>query len=202
MPNVEKWIVGENTLVFDEDTHTYWCNGIKCISVTQLLKYKFPKKYEGIDESILKRAAEKGSYIHETIEMFEKYGIESNEIQEFRDYLFLKNKFNFIAIENEKPIIIKYKDLVICGRLDLVLEENKKIGLGDIKCTSTFDKEYLAYQLNLYRIGFMQCYEKEIEFLRGIHLKNGVRKYAAIPINEGAAIELLEDYRRSLENGN
>lgn len=193
---MERWEIGNDALEFDEETHTYWCNGQKCISVTQLLKFKFPRKYEGINESILQRAAEKGSWVHEAIEMYEKYGIESNEVQEFRDYLFLKKAFKFEAIGNEIPIIIKYKDLIICGRLDLVLQERDQIGLGDIKCTSVFDKEYLAYQLNLYKIGYEQCYGATIEFLRGLNLKNGVRKYAPIPINEPAVIELLENYRK------
>lgn len=146
---MERWEIGNEVLEFDEATHTYLCNGQKCISVTQLLKFKFPKKYDGIDETILKRAAEKGSWVHETIEMYEKYGIDSNEVLEFQDYLFLKKAFNFETMGNEIPIIIKYKDLIICGRLDLVLKENMRKGLGDIKCTSTFDKEYLIYQLNL-----------------------------------------------------
>lgn len=195
---MERWKIGNDVLEFDEATHAYWCNGQKCISVTQLLKFKFLRKYEGIDESILQRAAEKGSWVHETIEMYEKYGIESNEVQEFSDYLFLKKAFKFEAIGNEIPIIIKYKDLIICGRLDLVLQEQESIGLGDIKCTSVFDKEYLAYQLNLYKIGYEQCYGTTIEFLRGLNLKNGVRKYAPIPINKEAVIELLENYRKEV----
>lgn len=191
---MERWEIGNNVLEFDEESHTYWCDGQKCISVTQLLKFKFPRKYEGIDEEVLKRAAEKGTFIHESIEMYEKYGIESNEIQEFRDYLFLKKQFKFEVTDNEIPIIIKYKDLIICGRLDEVLREAGKTGLGDIKSTATFDKEYLAYQLNLYKLGYEQCYGEVVEFLRGIHLKNGTRKYAPIPINESAVIELLEQY--------
>ena len=196
---MERWEIGNDVLEFDEATHTYWCNGQKCKSVTQLLKFKFPRKYEGIDEEILQRAAAKGTFVHETIEMYEKYGVEANETQEFRDYLFLKKTFKFEAIGNEIPIIIKYKDLIICGRLDLVLQEQESIGLGDIKCTSVFDKEYLAYQLNLYKIGYEQCYGGEIKFLRGLNLKNGVRRYAPIPINESIVIELLENYRKEVK---
>lgn len=190
------WTIKNKTLEFDESTHTYWYDGKKCISVTQFLKRKFSKKYDGIDEETLKKAAEKGTYVHSTIEMYEKYGIESCEIQEFRDYIFLKNAFKFKVKQNEIPIVLEYGDLIIAGRLDLVIEENDKLGLGDIKCTSTFDKEYLTYQLNLYRLGYEQCYNEKIEFLRGIHLKNSKRKYAEIPIKEKEIIEFLEEIKK------
>ena len=195
---MERWEINGDILEFDEETHTYWVNGEEKKSVTQVLKMKFAHKYDGVDEATLKKAAEKGSWVHETIEVYEKYGIASNEVQEFRDYMFLKKFFKFEVRENEIPIILKYKDLTVCGRIDLVLQEDQvygpTTGLGDIKCTSAFDKEYLACQLNLYRLGYQQSYGEEIKFLRGLHLKNGKRKYADIPINEKAAIELLEQY--------
>ena len=192
--NEVKWDINGNEIVFDEKEHSYYCNGVRCISVTQLLRMQFPKKYDGVDEEVLKKAAEKGTNIHETIEMYETYGIESNECREFRDYLFLKKTFKFTALGNELPIMIKYKDLIVCGRLDMVIEENGKLGLADIKCTSTLDKEYLSYQLNLYKLGYEQCFGNKIEFLRGIHLKNGTRKYVKLPINEKIVIDLLERY--------
>lgn len=197
---MERWELGNDVLEFDEETHTYWVNGKKCPSVTQVLKFKFPRKYEGIDEEVLKKAAERGTYVHECIEMYERYGIDSSEVQEFRDYLFLKDKFKFKVTGNELPIIIRYKDLTICGRLDLALQEGSMQGLGDIKSTATFDKEYLAYQLNLYKMGAYQTYGLITEFLRGLHLRKGVRKYAEIPINEQPVIELLEEYIKSTKD--
>lgn len=190
----EKWIIGNDELIFDEPTHTYWCNGEKCISVTQLLKFKFPSKYDGISEAVLQRAAEEGTKLHEAIQMYEDYGIPSPELEEFRNYLFLKNAFKFNVVECEKPIILKYKDLIVCGRLDLVINENDLLMLGDIKRTSALDKEYLAYQLNLYRIAFQQCYNQEIKGLRGIHLRKDKRKYISLPINDQAVYELLDQY--------
>lgn len=80
----------------------------------------------------------------------------------------------------------------------MVLQEKGKTGLGDIKCTATLDKEYLAYQLNLYKLGYEQCYGEQVEILRALHLKNGARRYVTIPINESAVIELLENYRKEV----
>ena len=194
MQEVEKWKIGEDELVFYPETHEYYCNGEKGISVTQLLKYKFPKKYEGISEEVLKRAAERGTMIHESIEMYERYGLPSEEIEEFRNYKFLKDKFGFETKEVEVPIILRYKGLLICGRLDLVLEELGLLLLGDVKTTSILDKLYLTHQLNLYRLGYHQCYNKEIKGLRGLHLRKSVRKYVPLPINEEMTYQLLDEY--------
>lgn len=202
---MERWELQNGVLEFEEENHKYLFNGEECISVTQLIKFKFPSKYDGIDPEILKKAAKRGTFLHESVEVFEKYGIESKEYEEFRNYLFLKKAFEFKVLANEIPIVLKYKDLTICGRLDLVLEEPNEegIGLGDLKFTSKFDKEYLAYQLNLYKLGYEQSYGKKINFLRGIHLKQKNRKYAEIPINQEIVIDLLENYLNYLkENKN
>ena len=203
MQEIETWNIASGILEYIDDIHTYLFNGEILPSVTQILKIKFGNKYDGISEGVLKRASERGSAIHKIIEYYEKHNIEDISCSELRDWKFLKKAYKFECLDNEIPIILFKDDKpVACGRLDLVLEENEKIGIGDIKTTSTLDKEYLAYQLNLYRIGFQQCYEKNIEFLRGVHLKNGIRKYVEIPIREDMAIELLNEYlEKEKENG-
>lgn len=190
----ETWIINGLKVVYNDEKHAYYVNDKRCISVTQLLKFKFPSKYDGVDPDVLKRAAEYGTFRHECVEMYELYGIESNEIEEFRNYKFLKDQFGFEVLENEIPIVLQYKDLIICGRLDMIIQENGKNGIADLKFTSVADKNYLAYQLNLYRLGYIQSYKKEVDILRGIHLKKDKRKYIELPINEEATYELLEDF--------
>ena len=199
MSKRETWLINGSKLEYDDVTHTYWCDGIKCISVTQLLHHKFPKKYDGVSIETLQNAANLGTEIHEAIEIYEIYGLEREDLEEFRNYQFLKDKFGFKVLKNEIPIILKYKDLTICGRLDLVISEDNKLGLGDIKRTSVLDKEYLAYQLNLYRLGYQQSYGESIDLLRGIHLRKSTRKYVKLPINEEATYELLEQYRKEIQ---
>lgn len=191
---MEKWVIKDHELTYDDKTHSYFCDGKKCISVTQLIKLKFPNKYKDVDENVLKAAAKKGNELHNAIEVFEKYGLESEYLKEFRNYLFLKDKYKFKALESELPVIVPYEDLFICGRLDLVLEENEELGIGDIKRTAVLDKEYLTYQLNLYRLGFIYSYEKEPKFLRAIYLRNDVRKYVEIPINAKFGLDLIKEY--------
>lgn len=195
MQDIETWNIAGGILEYIDDIHTYLFNGEILPSITQILKIKFGDKYKNVDENVLKRASEKGTRVHKAIEDYEKHNIEDISCSELRDWKFLKKAYKFECLDNEVPIVL-FKDYkpVACGRLDLVLEEDEKIGIGDIKTTSTLDKEYLAYQLNLYRIGFQQCYEKNIEFLRGVHLKNGIRKYVEIPIREEMAWDLINEY--------
>ena len=121
--------------------------------------------------------------------------------KELRNYKFLKRMFNFECIDNEVPIVLFLNNKPICaGRIDLILKEKNEYGIGDIKRTSVFDKEYVAYQTNLYRIGYQQCYGTEIRFLRGVHLRDDVRKYIPLPINEEISLQLVKDYLKERKN--
>ena len=188
------WKIKGHVLEYYDDTHTYLVDGIIVPSITQILKIKFKNKYSGVDQKVLNRASEKGTQVHEAIEKLCKTG-EAEDIKEVKNFIFLQKQYKFNTIDNEVPIIIFREGTPVgAGRLDLVLEENQKLGLGDIKRTSVLDKEYLAYQLNLYRIGYQQCYDKDITFLKGLHLREDVRKYVNIPINEELANKLVEEY--------
>ena len=148
----------------------------------------------------MQRAAEKGTEVHAAIENYCKTG-EDNGLKEVHNFKFLQRAYNFKVVGNEIPVILFMDGTpVSAGRLDLVLEIDGKIGLADIKRTATLDKEYLAYQLNLYRIAYQQCYNTPIDFLKGVHLREDTRKFVDIPINEKMAIELVKEYER-LNNG-
>lgn len=182
------------TLEFIEDSHTYLVDGVIVPSITQILKVKFGNKYNGVSQSVLNRAAEKGTEVHEAIELYCQTGMET-DIPEVRNFKFLQKQYGFEVLENETPIILFLNDEPIAaGRLDMVLKMNEQIGGADIKRTSALDKEYLAYQLNLYRIAYRQCYGVEWEFIRGLHLREDVRKFVQLPINENMAWQLVHDF--------
>lgn len=198
---METWRINGNTLEYFDEPHIYIVNGIIVPSITQMLKVMFGDKYNNIDRITLDRAAAKGTAVHEAIELFCKNGEES-ELKEVRNFKFLQKRYGFSVVNNEMPVILfKNNEPIAAGRLDLVLtDENGARGLADIKRTSKLDKTYLAYQLNLYRIAYMQDYGAEIEFLKGIHLKDDTRKYINIPINEAIAWELVDLYFKELKN--
>lgn len=193
------YIAGHTLEYYDED-HLYICDGVVVPSITQILKVKFGNKYNRVSGAVLSRAAEKGTAVHSAIEEYCKHGTES-ELPELRGFKFLMKHYNFTVRNNEVPVILFRDNVPIAaGRLDLVLEIDGKIGGGDIKRTSTFDKEYTAMQLNLYRIAYRQCYGIEWQFLKGVHLRENVRKFVDLPINEKFALDVVKKYFEVVKN--
>lgn len=191
---MSSWEIKGHVLEYIDDTHSYICDGVILPSITQIMKIKFGNKYAGIDKFVLNRAAQKGTEVHEAIERYCKKGEISN-LKEVKNFIFLKKHYGFNVIDNEVPILL-FKDNkpVAAGRLDLVLDIKGSIGIGDIKRTATLDKHYLGYQLNLYRIGYQQSYDKEVKYLSGLYLRENIRKYVGIAINEEMAMKLVEEY--------
>ena len=182
-------------LEYIDESHTYLVDGVIVPSVTQLLGKKFGHKYDGINPEVLKRAAEKGTAVHNAIEEWCKHGTES-DLPELRNFRFLQRQYNFEVLANEVPVILfEDESPIACGRLDLVLKMGDEIGLADIKRTSALDKEYLGYQLNIYRLAYQQTYGEDITFLRGVHLREDVRKFVNIPIKEQLIWEWLWSVR-------
>ena len=196
------WEIAGHTLEYYDDTHTYLVDGLEVPSITQILAIKFKNKYADVDKDVLKRAAQNGTRVHEAIENYCKTG-EVEDLKEVKNFMFLEKQYKFEVVDNEVPIILFKDDKPIAaGRLDLVLQINNEIGGGDIKRTSELDKNYLAYQLNLYRIGYRQCYGVEWKFLKGLHLREDTRKFVPIPINEKKAWDLIDEYLNKEGNEN
>lgn len=188
--------INGGVLEYIDETHTYLYDGVILPSITQMLKVKFGSKYNNIPKQILERASAQGTAVHKAIEDYERDNTES-DLPELNGYKLLKEKYRFECLHNEVPIVLfKDDEAVACGRLDLVLLEDGKFGLGDIKRTSSLDKEYLTYQLNMYRIAYQQCYYTQISFLKGLHLRENTRRYIDLPINENLADEILNAYRK------
>lgn len=186
-----------HTLEYYDDGHLYLVDGVKVPSITEMLKPK--SKYNGINSETLKRAAEAGTEVHEAIERYCKTGY-SSTLPEVRNFQFLQRHYKFNVLENEVPVILLLdKEPIAAGRLDMVIRMDGMTGGADIKRVTTLDREYLAYQLNLYRIAYRQCYGIQWEFLRGIQLKDDIRRFVKIPINEDAAWEYVHEWRANNE---
>lgn len=195
---MKTWQINGYTLEYDDESHTYIVDGLIVPSVTQILGVKFGYKYAGVNHSTLERAASRGTAIHEAIEKYCKGDETQIEVKEVRNFRFLMNYHVLNVLENETPVIIaKDGTPIAAGRLDLILiDVNEERVIADIKTTATLDKEYLAYQLNLYRVGYMQSYGEDIAQLYGVHLREDKRKLVKIPINEGAAWDIINEYER------
>lgn len=157
------WNIKE--IEFIEETHQYLVNGILTPSVTTIIKWLYPHKYEGIPLHILKDKAQFGTNVHLAIENSAK-GISTNlsplEQLAFEQYLVLKQKHDISPIYNEKIVSYKY---CYAGTLDMIAAIKSKSCLIDIKTTSKVETEMLEWQLGMYKtaleeegIDIQQCY--------------------------------------------
>lgn len=201
--------VNGHVLEFLEVPHIYIIDGIIKPSITQIIKYKFAGKYKGVDAATLRRAADAGTAMHAAIEglcelerqtgqLLTSKDLAEDSPPELRNFIFLRKKYNFEVEQNEVPVILEDKtgEIIAAGRLDLVLKMGDEIGGADIKRTATLDKEYLALQLNLYRIAYRQCYGIEWSFLRGVHLREDKRRFVEIPIKEEYTWQFIEEWKQ------
>ena len=184
-----------------DDCHAYVVDGVILPSVTQVIRTKFSHKYDHVSKEVLERASDKGTAVHKAIEDWCKRGIDNPDMKELRNFKVLERLYGFKVLDNEVPVVLfKDEQPIIVGRLDLVLQEGNDTLIGDIKRTSTLDRNYLAYQLNMYRIAYQQSYGKTITGLRGVHLKDDTRRYIKIPINEEMTWQLINDYLKGKED--
>lgn len=192
--------IGEHDLEYIDETHTYVVDGILVPSITGMLQKKFRHKYDGVNRAILNNASRLGTQMHETIQRYCEEGYEDDS-KELHNFKFLQKHYGFEVLKNEVPVILfHHGEPIGAGRLDMVISMNGERGLADLKRTSTLDKEYLGYQLNLYRLAYMQSYDEDIGFLKGIHLREDKRKFVDIPINEELIYIFINDYMN--ERGN
>lgn len=186
-------------LEFIPETHQYLVDGILVPCVSNILAYKF-NDYSGVSREVLNRASEKGTELHKAIEDYEQQGIEK-DLKEFRNYLFLKKQFKFENVSNEVPVLYEKGGRVLyVGTLDQIIMLDGKLGINDFKRVSAPNKEKIAYQLNLYKMAYEQSYCKQIEFLAFTHLREDVRKFHELPINEKATTDLLNEYLEWSDN--
>ncbi len=192
---METWEINGHTLEFDNDTHTYIADGVIIPSVTQAIKNITGNMYEGISADIVRRAGERGTFIHKAIEDYCRNGTES-DLDEVRGFKFLQKQYDIVALANEVPVLLCDNNKpIMAGRLDILGLVNGKVAILDIKTVSAMSpkyKAYLSYQLNLYRVAYEQSYTVGIETLGGLHLRGNTRKLIEVKIDDFAVKEVIE----------
>lgn len=191
---METFSIKGGTLEYFDDTHTYLYDGLMLLSVTQILGVKYKNDYASVPPAVLDNASKRGTAVHKAIENFNVSGYDDGS-EAVRNFKFLQKQYGFEVLDSELPIVIFKDDMPIaCGRLDMTMLMDGETGIADIKTVSSLNKEKIAYQLNLYRIGLMQSYGVDAKFLKIIHLRDGIRKVIDIPVNEGMVWELIDEF--------
>ena len=200
MNDYESWKIADGVLEFYPETHTYLYDGIMLPSVTQILGVKFRNDYASVPPAVLNNAAQRGTAVHKAIENYNNSGYDDGS-EAVRNFKFLQKQYGFEVLDSELTIVIFKDDMPIaCGRLDMTMLMDGETGIADIKTVRALNKDKIAYQLNLYRIGLMQSYGVDAKFLKVIHLRDGIRKVIDCPVNEGMTWELIERYLEESEN--
>ena len=152
-----KTILNRVPVLFDPDTHTYTNEetGEQLSGITgTLLKRLFPGKYDGVPKDILAKAAEKGSNIHASIELYEKIGV-TPSTQEGKAYADITRKNGMVALDCEYTVT-DFKHYA--SQIDVIYEvQENVVDLADIKTTYKFDEESVSWQLSIYAYMMSLC---------------------------------------------
>lgn len=191
---METFSIKGGTLEYFDDTHTYLYEGLMLPSVSRILGTKYKNEYASVPPAVLNNAAKRGTAVHKAIENYNNSGYDDGS-EAVRNFKFLQKQYGFEVLDSELPLVLFKDDMPIaCGRLDMTMLIDGETGIADIKTVSTLNKEKIAYQLNLYRIGLMQSYGVDAKFLKIIHLRDGIRKVIDSPINEKMTWELINKF--------
>lgn len=184
---------------YDPQTHTGTYKGKPIPSVTQLVDILYPMSKDIPQERITK-AAERGTMIHELIEMINThfdtplpFDMVMKELikmvceltnkdgkKELVDYVSLINAYKlrpfdfeeliFLLDEQGEPICFGHYDLTAMPQEDNILFTEGKLNLFDYKTTSLFDKKKVSLQESIYAYAYEQCSGNPIENIYGIWL--------------------------------
>ena len=180
--------LNDSKIRFVAKTHQYFLGDKELKGVTGILSRRiFQDKYANIDEEVLEQAAKRGSYIHQMCEMVDELGV-SPDCLEAQNYINLKGEYNL------QPIAREY--LVTDGEhyasaIDAIYEVEGGVILNDLKTTYKLDKEYISWQLSIYKYFFeLSNPDIEVKGLTATWLKGDIAEY--VEINEKIREQVLE----------
>ena len=166
----------QSKIVFHPDPlHEYWFGDKKLQGISHLYgKHINPSKYEGIPESVLLRAAARGTLIHEDCRQVDMFDVAATP--EGRDYQNLKIKYGIIPFANEYLVS---DEEYFATQIDMLDED---LNLYDFKTTSVLDEDSLSWQLSIGAHLFeQQNPDLKVKKLFGIWLRNGAAKLVEVP---------------------
>lgn len=183
--------IQDSKVFFNPEEHRYFLNGIELSGITGLLhKHIFPDQYKDIPQFVLDRAAERGTMIHESIELLDAGFAPAESTPELENYKRIKAENGLKTIANE--YIVTDKEHFASG-IDLVLsDKDGNIILADIKTTSVLNKEYVAWQLSIYSYLFeLQNPELKVSKLYALWLRGDKSEFAEVERIDTAIVKDL-----------
>ena len=145
--------LNKSDVVFTPEDHRYFLGNKELFGITGLIKSQlFSDKYKDIPQFVLDHAAERGTMVHESIELFDVGFAPTETIHELENYKHIKKENALKTVANE--YIVTDNEHFASG-IDLVLSDKEEnIILADIKTTYVLDKDYVRWQLSIYAYFF------------------------------------------------
>lgn len=185
----------QSGVLFDKESHQYFLNGKQLQGITGMLRKRlFPMEYAGIPQEILDNAARRGTDIHEACEA-EDNGtpIETEYTAEVEAYSKLKKTKKLNHLASEYIVTDGYHFASAIDKVYKVGDDT--VDLGDIKTTSTLNKEYVSWQLSIYAY-FFETMNPQIKVrkLYALHIRNGKAKLTEVQrVPQDKVLDLLAD---------
>ena len=180
----------ESGVIFDSEEHRYFLKGKELRGITDMLQRQvFPGMYANIPQFVLNRAAERGTMIHESIELLDS-GFEPKETtQELESYKRIKHDNGLKTLENEYLVTDGEN---FASAIDLVFTNGEKnVILADIKTTSVLNKEYVRWQLSIYAYLFeLQNIDLKVNKLHALWLRGDKSEFVEV---ERIDTEIIKD---------
>lgn len=181
---------------FDEEHHRYFLGEKELSGITgTLIKKAFPDTYKGIPDAVLAKAAERGSVIHQNLELFDTIcnsdiNIMPSVLPEVKDYNEMLISYGLHHVDSEYLVTDNEN---FASAIDKVLADNEgNIYLADIKTTATLHYDNVSLQLSIYAKWFEeQNPDLKVKEIVCMWFKNGQSKFQPLPRVEDWQIDDL-----------
>lgn len=165
-------LLNQSQVRFDAASHTYHLDGVgelKGITGT-LVRRAFPDKYKDVDAEVLAQAAAKGTALHEAIQNFDRFGIDSGDDRLYM-YRQKMQESGLSVMENEYLV----SDMEhYATSIDIVAQDVRgDIVVIDTKTTYSLDRASTALQLTINKRFFeMQNPTRKVARIYALWLPN------------------------------
>lgn len=185
---------------FDEEQHRYFLGEKELSGITgTLIKKAFPDTYKDIPDAVLAKAAERGSVVHQNLELFDTVfnsdvNIMHSVLPEVKDYNEMIISYGLHHVDSEYLVTDNEN---FASAIDKVLADNEgNIYLADIKTTATLHYDNVSLQLSIYAKWFEeQNPDLKVKEIVCMWFKNGQSKFQPLPrVSDEQIDELINAY--------
>lgn len=185
---------------FDEEHHRYFLGEKELSGITgTLIKKAFPDTYKGIPDAVLAKAAERGSVVHQNLELFDTIcnsdvNIMPSVLPEVKNYNEMLISYGLHHVDSEYLVTDNEN---FASAIDKVLADNEgNIYLADIKTTATLHYDNVSLQLSIYAKWFEeQNPDLKVKEIVCMWFKNGQSKFQPLPrVSDEKIDDLINAY--------